>query len=321
VASGGIVFSAEGTTRPTAFDDVRVTGNQVTAVDGAGIGTFSTWVKRPSYPSGDAPYVPMTRVRLTGNTLRTIRGHGIVVGNGASPLIDHNRVDGFSYGTTVAHLGIFAWNSDHPTIERNVVLNGTGMFAAALGVEAASDDTLIQYNRTGRNQGGFVWVCSDGDNPVRGATIRYNISDDDRNAVLGTTTIPLISVCPGSIDSDVTFTGNDVRAPSATVLIAMSGTTVHTFRNNIFATPGSIDDAYGVYDHNLYAGVAAAHPGDSGAVLGDPRFAGPGDFRLACGSPALRAGSPSPEASGGDYYGLPVPTPPSIGAYQGPCVP
>lgn len=320
-ASGGIVFSAEGETVRTGFDGVRVQGNDVSAVDGVGIGTFSTWTKREQYPNGTAPYVPMEHVRITGNRLHAIRGHGISVGNGASPLIDRNRVDGFSYGSYTAHLGIFAWNSDSPTVEHNAVLDGTGLFAAALGVEAASSDVRVQYNFTRRNHGGFVWVCSDANNPVDGASIRYNISQDDENAVLGTTTVPLISVCPGSVDSGVSFTGNTVRSEKGTALVQMLDTTVRTFRNNVFAGgPGglTIADAHGVYEHNLYSNVTA-RPADAGAVVGDPGFAGAG-FRLACGSPALRAGVTVPEALGRDFFGNPVGTPPHIGAYQGPCV-
>jgi hypothetical protein len=99
-------------------------------------------------------------------------------------------------------------------------------------------------------------------------------------------------------------------------------------RNNIFhgqAGGSVIADAVSAFDHNLYHQVTGIPGTDPAPVQADPLFTaagqGPAGFRLRCGSPALKAGTPVAEAGPRDYFGLPVPrVAPNIGIYQGRCL-
>ncbi|MEV5754996.1 right-handed parallel beta-helix repeat-containing protein [Actinoallomurus sp. NPDC052308] len=329
--SGGVVFRAAGSAVPTGFDGIQVSHSAVSRVHGFGIGTTSRWSRRPQHPDGVGPFVPMSHVDVAGNRLQDLGGSGIVVQNGVDPLIERNDVDGFSRDETTAHSGIYAWNSDGAVEQYNRVTNGDATpFAPAYSIEAASSRSLLQYNYSSDNHGGFVYICGDAGNPIDGATVRYNISQNDRNVALGSLIIPLISVCPGSVDSNVTFYNNVVYsdvADNTSLINIFFGDAPHVFKNNIFVGGASgltINDSAGVYDHNLYDGIGSVPSGATNSVTAKPLFKRPGQgpdgYRLACGSPAFRAGVAIPDAGDRDFYGfrLQADQPPNIGSYQGP---
>lgn len=326
--SGGIVFEAAGSLVPTGFDGITVRNNLIWHVDRTGIGTFSSWQNRPVNPNGPgSTFVPITRLSIEQNGLSDIGGDGIVVLNGSAAHVDRNVVNGFNVRSADYNVGAYAYNSDNTLFEYNTVLNGA-VVGIAYAIEGANNGTVYQYNYSGGNAGGFLYVCNSEGSISAHNTVRYNISSADVGSMpfLGVFSMP----CGPQLDTEIY--NNTISAPSAARLVEAYGMSA-TFTNNIFyGQPGgsAVDDPAGVYDHDLFSNVTALPPNTVAPVVTpDPRFVSPAatapspapawDFQLAAGSPALHAGEPVVNSGSHDYFGYPIPpVAPNIGAYQGP---
>jgi hypothetical protein len=334
--SGGILLKAGGSSVPTGFDGIEVSGSTVSGVDAIGIGTQSQWNQRPLYPAGAGTFVPMTHVHIFGNRLTNLGGDGILVQNGVDPVIEYNVVDGFGLRATQSHAAVLTYNSDHPVMQFNDVSHGASSPPSfAFSVDPGNSDEVYQYNYSHDNGGPFMLFCAVAGTFTDGATIRYNLSVNDHDVVLGSFIIPVIANGCDVPQTNVRFYNNVIYSPTAALLIGSQIDTVIAFSNNIFAgrpAGSTIIDPAGVYDHNLYRDVGPVPPSDTHAVIADPLFLAPGDaaglagvlgYLLRCGSPALGAGAAVADNGGRDFYGFPVATgaAPNIGAYQGPCVP
>ena len=140
------------------------------------------------YSSRDDWY-PSLGVKIQNNLLEQIPGDGIVPIGTDGTLIEYNIMrdspDVLSHQEAAA--GIWPWSSDNTVIQFNEV---SGHKAKWDGQGFDSDynckNTLIQYNYSHDNFGGFILVCnngnSNGDGWSQGTTnsiIRYNISVND----------------------------------------------------------------------------------------------------------------------------------------------
>jgi hypothetical protein len=328
--SGGIVFKAAGSTVPTGFNGIQVTGDTVSGTDGYGIATVSQWSLRSFFPGGENSFVPLTNILVSGNHLSDMGGDGIVIQNGQDPLVQYNVVSGFGLRATAYHAGIWAWNSNHPVMQYNDVSGGaTAPPAMAFDVDGADSDVVYQYNYSHDNGGGFLAMCDVPGEQTIGATIRYNLSVNDHDDPWGSITVPVISNGCGLTEPGISFYDNVVYSPTSTALVGNFGTTSVAYSNNIFyGKPGgsTISDSVSTFDHNLYENIASVPTGDQHAVTGDPLFTapalGPLGFTLGCGSPALGAGTAIAGGPQHDFYGFPVPTAGAlnIGLDQGPCL-
>ncbi|MET9264969.1 right-handed parallel beta-helix repeat-containing protein [Amycolatopsis sp. NPDC004079] len=261
--SGGILFKAAGTQRPTGFDDVVVDRNTVTRVGRTGIGTSSDWERRPEYPDGrGTAYVPNTRVRITGNTLRTVYGDGIGVYNGLGAVVEDNVLDGYAIGGTKYTTGVFSYNSNGTRIRYNTVSDGRGgeaLPSQAFMIETASIDTVYEHNLSRRSDGGLLIVCNDPDATSDRTAFRYNVSLDDNSLGRypnGVRTGVFTFMCgnPGSL----AVYGNVVRTSTADVLVNNVADFGASFVGNVFSgrRGGSrIDDPHSTYRGNLFLNV------------------------------------------------------------------
>lgn len=140
------------------------------------------------YTSRDNWY-PSTNVIIRNNLLEGIPGDGIVPIGTDGTLIEYNIMrdcpDILSYQEAAA--GIWPWSADNTLIQFNEV---SGHKAKWDGQGFDSDwnclNTIIQYNYSHDNYGGFLLVCNNGgnyDTPANIGThntiIRYNISVND----------------------------------------------------------------------------------------------------------------------------------------------
>jgi hypothetical protein len=326
--SGGILFKAAGSTTPTGFDGIQVTRNTVSGIDNMGIGTVSQWTKRALFPAGTNSYVPMTHVHISYNKVSNDGGDGIEVSNGLNSLEDFNEVDGFGLRATASHAGVLAYNSDYPVVEHNTVTGGSNNPPSfAYSADAADSNQTIQYNYSHDNNGPFMLFCAPNGAYSDGATVRYNISNNDHSLMLGTFIIPVVANGCGNPVTNATFYNNVVYSTVAPVLFGSEPNTPITVSNNIFygqAGGSAIQDTVSTFSHNLYFNVNTAPPSDQQVVNGNPSFVnptqGPGGFMLNCGSPVVGAGAAIANDGGRDFFGLPIPTPPNVGAYQGNCL-
>ncbi|MBF8190899.1 hypothetical protein ITP53_35385 [Nonomuraea sp. K274] len=322
---GGIVFKAAGSAVATGFDGIQVSHNTVYGVDNIGIGTLSQWNRHDLFPAGTNTFVPITKVRIFGNDLGDLGGDGILVQNGVDSLTERNTVDGFGLRTSESRAGILASNSIRPVVQDNEISGGSATPPSfALSVDAGNRDLVYQYNYSHDNDGPFILFCAITGSHTDGATVRYNISRNDKDVLLGDFSIPVVANgCDNGI-ANVKFYNNVIYSPTADVIIGSRGD--HTpieFTNNIFVgrqEGSTINDTTGVYDHNLYHHVAVP-PHHANPVVADPEFADPGNvpgFRLAAGSPALGAGLTVHDDGGRDIHGAPIPRDarPNIGAHQ-----
>ncbi|MGC5021023.1 hypothetical protein [Micromonospora sp. DT47] len=330
--SGGILFEAMGSTKPTGFDSIKVLRNTVSGVDNIGIGTLSSWSKRDLFPGGHNSFVPMTNVRVANNTLSNLGGDGILLMNTIDGQTERNTVDGFGLRATQSHAAVLAYNSDRTIMQHNEITGGAAFPPSfAFSVDAATKDIVYQYNYSHDNNGPFVLYCAPAGTFSDGAIIRYNISENDKDLDLGGFIIPVVAAGCDNAVTNSKFYNNTIHAPNAANLVGtLPPYTSIAFTNNIFAgraEGATIQDPAGVYSHNLYFNVGPDAVSDGGAVVADPLFnnpAGPrpAGLRLTCGSPAVDAGTPVPANGGRDYFGNPVSATdnPNIGAYEGPCL-
>ncbi|MDH6129142.1 right-handed parallel beta-helix repeat-containing protein [Kitasatospora sp. GP82] len=328
--SGGIVLKAAGSKTATGFNGIQVSNSTVSGTDGYGIATESQWSKRTLFPGGENTFVPMTGVRITGNHLSNMGGDGIVVQNGVNPLMDHNVVDGFGLRATAYHSGVWAWNSDKPVMEYNEVSHGASSPPMmAFDVDGADSGVVYQYNYSHDNGGGFVTFCDAPGQLTDGATVRYNVSENDHDATYNGITFPVVFNGCGVTETNMAFYNNVIYSTVAKALIGNYGQTSVAYRNNVFygrSDGSTITDSVGTFDHNLYYNINPVPAGDLHAVKADPLFTAPGTgkwgYRLKCGSPAIGAGVLINDNGGYDCYGTPVRSDgaPNIGAFQGACI-
>ncbi|SFH41419.1 right-handed parallel beta-helix repeat-containing protein [Amycolatopsis regifaucium] len=318
--SGGVVFYAAGSKTPTRFDDVTVTKSTITHVDRIGVGMLSTWL--------GSPLVPMTKVRFTENTVRDIGGEGMVVFNGSGAIIERNIIDGFNERSTQDSAGAYGWNAEGTRIRYNDVSNGKGQ-AMAFSLDDANIDTIIEYNFSHDNKGGFLLQCSGNELKNANGIARYNLSQNDAAGTdepyTSTVTIACGDASNTQVYNNVFYAQN---SPRLVTNVSTSATGVH-FTNNIFygqPSGSSINDTTGQYVNNVFYQVSGVPADSITSIIGDPRLVSPGTatsmsttngYRLREASPAIQHGAPVANNGGKDFFGNPLTDKLNIGAYEG----
>jgi 3-hydroxyisobutyrate dehydrogenase-like beta-hydroxyacid dehydrogenase len=312
--SGGILFAAAGATKPTGFNGIVVTRSTVSGVDNIGIGTLSQWSKRsPLYPGGQNSYVPINAVLIAENTLSNLGGDGIMVMNGVDPVIARNKVDGFGLRASQPHGGIVSFNSDRARIESNEVTGGAASPpSSAFSVDAANSDVILEWNYSHDNNGLFLLFCASTGSTTNGATVRFNISDNDHD--VPSAGLPVVAGgCSGNAEpvTNAQVYNNVIYSPAAVNLVGALPTVPITFTSNIFSgrpEGSAIADPVGTYHNNLYQNISSVPASDARAVVSDPKFTDPTGmgsvgFRLAPDSPALGKGVCIPDNGTRDFFG------------------
>ncbi len=354
--SGGIVGQAlSGSGR---FFDVLIEGNQVRAVSRQGITVYGT--TSSTRPAAGRPWPQATTgLVIRDNTVSEVQGDGIVPLGTEGALVERNVVRranlaGYDFSSPQRNcsVGIWAWDADNTLIQYNEVsdtrfgpsttpgsLNGCD--GEAFDVDDHQDGTVVQYNYSHDNAGGFVLLCTSGGtvaepNPPHHADVRFNLSVDD-NATFNP------SPCSGTFDpainnlDGIRFYNNTVVAPAPRVTLELKDSPLtgllgsFLFQNNIvFATSPDARNHPFVCgtpcSHNLFFGMAVP-PTAVDAVTADPLFVDPTRrspepgvafaFRLQSGSAAVGAGTkvpagvPRPTAQ--DFFGNKIAEPPTLG--------
>lgn len=297
---------------------------------------------------------PSLNVVIRGNLLEQIPGDGIVPIGTDGALIEYNIMrdcpDLMSYDEAAA--GIWPWSADNTVIQFNEV---SGHKAKWDGQGFDSDwncqNTIIQYNYSHDNYGGFLLVCNNGSNihtnsniGTTNTIVRYNVSINDgirtympRNKRWFSPTMHIsgpventriynnVFVIPEKPDKDgdrtiVQMDNWGGPWPENTL-----------FANNIFYIEEKADfdfkgDINTKFNNSCFYGKFENLPDDPAAIFDDPQFinvAAHGDgfevlknFMLSKSSPCIGTGVSIPDNGGVDIFGNPVSDRPSIGIDQ-----
>ncbi|QJB38489.1 right-handed parallel beta-helix repeat-containing protein [Chitinophaga oryzae] len=283
-------------------------------------------------------------VIIRKNVIDNTALEGIIVYTAKNVLIERNRVlnaGAYTLGVNmnIVLAGLWGRGKDM-TIQYNEVaytrltnpVPYSSMDSEAFDIDLSSPGyTIIQYNYSHDNAGGFFLHMGDPGPSFTRGIVRYNISQNDGNG-FGGRTFELHGHPNGKVVPIYIYNNTFYNDSLVGVMDRAGGTGVHPgleFRNNIFYAPAlQFDDqANIVYDHNLYyPGAKAAS--DSNALAANPRLTAPGTggsgmntvngYKLLPGSPAVNTGILINGNGGRDFFGLPVSSakPPTIGAAE-----
>ncbi len=297
---------------------------------------------------------PSLNVVIRHNLLEQIPGDGIVPIGTDSTLVEHNIMrncpDAFT--TTEAAAGIWPWSADNTVIQFNEV---SGHKANWDGQGFDSDwncqNTIIQYNYSHDNYGGFLLVCNSGGNTNtnqnignKNTIVRYNVSINDGLRTYKTHNgkwfSPNIHIS-GPVENTQIY--NNVFIIPKKPVIEGDRTIVAMdnwggpwpentfFANNIFYVEERADfyfkgDKNTTFKSNCFYGKFENLPGDPAAIFEDPQFVnvaarGAGfdvlkNFMLTKSSPLIEKGIFIENNGGKDLFGTKLGEQITIGASE-----
>ncbi|MCR8657109.1 RICIN domain-containing protein [Paenibacillus endoradicis] len=342
-ATGGIVTEVIGRTGVvTKFNDVKIENSTIYDVGRQGIVTWSSWaIISGGYGTRDTTnfdQAAFTNYVVQNNTLYNIDGDGVVAISTKGAIIQYNvahDVNRWHYTTTInPSVAFWPWNSDNTIIQNNEAYNVRNTVdGQGFDSDYWSNNTIIQYNYSHDNEGGFLLICSLNSTMYnKWSIIRYNISEND-----GTAGNPIINLMgPGTTGTSIYNNSIYVPAGNASSKVIANanwgGNAGQTWiENNIFYIKNgtSLDDKSDWnYYNNLYYGVSKPSE-DTVGIVANPHFVNVGTggigrnsvdgYKLLTSSPALSAGKVIGGNGGLDYYGNTVSATiaPNIGAYNG----
>lgn len=333
-ANGGINYTSAWSTKPSRFVDLRIEDNEIYHVDRSGIfGWSDGWVRSKWYPS--------LGVVVRGNQLHDIGADGIVVVATDGALVENNVVGRASQRSEDYNVAIWAWSADNTIIQDNEAYGTKGQRdGEGFDSDWNSRNTVIQYNYSHDNDGGFLLICNEGGHDPgenagnTGTIIRYNVSRNDR-----TRGITLAGPVKNTLIYNNTIYSSMDRTVDMLLFADWNGWSEETyFYNNIFYAAGPAQFSHGVsrapdgayttapglepsktniFDSNLYYGVKPpaedAHFLVTDPKLVDPATGGRGRFsisgyRLQATSPAKASGKLIENSGGRDFWGNAVPS-------------
>ena len=166
---------------PTKYDDVLIEGCTFINVDRSGIKLVnSAWCNQwlPNSPDIPLNWYPSTNVVVRNNYMEKIGGDGITTRDTDGALIEYNLAKDCRYQNTGYNVGIWPFEAANTVIQYNEAYNTHGtQDGQGLDCDHASSYSLMQYNYSHDNEGGFMLIM--GGYPHTAPTVRYNISQND----------------------------------------------------------------------------------------------------------------------------------------------
>ncbi|EHB57560.1 MULTISPECIES: discoidin domain-containing protein [Paenibacillus] len=331
--SGGIIFDSVGSNTPSAFNDILIDGNTLTDVDAYGIFIGSNCILRygmgdlwPWVPKPYGPWTPSTQVKIANNTVIRAATGGIAWNVTDGAIVEHNTVQQATYLATNASIWwAYADNNLVQFNESFASVNGAED-GHGFDVDAGNINSLVQYNYSHDNAGGFMLFVNDTYYTIN-TIVRYNISQNDRKSIFRYS---------GSIDhvynyNNTVYVGESSGNPVMSDYFTKASGAPRNIKNynNVYYSVGDKGwDLTGqTFDYNAYYGGNTLVQADAHAVTGDPRFVDPGSggngmdtvdgYQLQPISPLIGAGIRINDNGGRDYYGNPLYNgAPDIGAYE-----
>lgn len=202
----GILIINKGKKKVSVFHDLQIINNTIRRCERNGIIFSSEYYRRDNWHPGRG-------LIIRGNLIEEVPGDGIVPIGYDGALIEYNVMrkgtDLLPVGEAAA--GIWPWSCDNTVIQFNEVSGHRAHWdGQGFDSDYNSRNTLIQYNYSHDNDGGFLLICDFGSegHPYNqgntGTTVRFNISVNDgirkRKARNGQMFSPAIHLA-GPVDS------------------------------------------------------------------------------------------------------------------------
>ncbi|MFD0959960.1 carbohydrate binding domain-containing protein [Paenibacillus chungangensis] len=332
--SGGIKIRTIAGNVKSNYNGILIDGNVVgPRVDRTGIDVNSDyWCRPDSGCTGTYNWYPSTDVMIQNNYVADVGGDGIVPMATLGAIVQYNTVNGFNMRSGTPNAGIWAWNADHTVIQYNEAFNGhTTRDGQGFDIDYGQTGTIVQYNYSHDNDGGFILICQPGGAKNDGGIVRYNISQNDYERVFhligpttntqvynntiylpaGSTTQPINVGSWGGYTQSISFYNNIWHLDGAGSWLGIANAGTFNFNYNTI---------YGVH--------TAGEPADPNKLTANPWLAGPGTgtnrtavdgYKLLTGSPAIGTGMLVSNNGGKDYWGNTVSSSaaPNRGAYNG----
>lgn len=188
--NGGVFFDVKAdiqngqlTGVPSKYDNISISGCTFERVDRSAIKLVSSqwcnqWEKND--PGVPVHWYPSTNVVVEGNYMEYIGGDGITVRDTDGALIEHNLAKDCRFQNTGYNVGIWPFEAANTVLQYNEAYETHGTTdGQGLDCDHASSNSVMQYNYSHNNEGGFMLIM--GGYPHTGATVRYNISQNDRD--------------------------------------------------------------------------------------------------------------------------------------------
>ncbi len=324
MAFGGIVFVADSNyVMPSkdgtnSFNDVLVEGNIVSHTSRTGISFWDYSWQKANQAS--------TNVKIRNNVVSYPDGDGILSYGCILDTLEHNiahHCSNFTDPATnwIVSAGIWTTRGYYSVIQFNEAYahQYAGADGQGFDIDGLSTGTILQYNYSHDNYGGFLLLCWDANN--KNPIVRYNISQNDGRHLIR------ISASNAHIYNNVFYIGHGM---STKIVEDEGGTAV--FNNNIIYNYGSGGYNFpgGTWSHNsFYGNHPASEPSDPYKLTSDPLLVAPGSggigrasvegYRLQVGSPSLGSGLLISGSGGKDFWGNPVSSvaAPNRGVYSG----
>ncbi len=319
--NAGILFDVTGSEERTRFHDVLVEGCYVHGCDRSGIKTWTDWGRAEG-----GEWEPYTGLVIGSNVLDDIGGDGIVACMADAPIIEYNTASRCNARSGRHNVAIWVWETDDAVMQFNeAYLTRTAKDGQGFDIDGFTRRTLVQYNYSHDNEGGFILVCNywqAGDQFFNdGSVVRYNISQNDGARIFQIGG----KVTNASIYNNTIYIGEGQGDP-AVIFDVQQGDRPGNIRyhNNIFYNLGSggyqfrpIENS--LFDYNVFYGNhPESEPDDAHKITDDPGLVNPGSggtgldtvdgYKLEAGSPCVDSGMTIPESGGRDYWGNAVPS-------------
>ena len=329
---------------PTWYEDLRIENNFIENVNRTGIWLGGQWFNRfkNSFPwvtnkadGMNDPWYPHKNVCISWNTVDYAHGDGIIGIGCRKLLMEHNRV---YYANCMSragccNAGLWSMCCDGAVIQYNEVAH-TGLEYGGDGegfdIDNCSNNTVVQYNYSHDNEGGFMLICNivcNSKESHRDNIVRNNLSVNDackRDSALFNFTGAMhrVSVLNNTVYTSV---GNRYRflqvadyankgIPQAVLFGNNLFYSAHTNNWNCFMANGKF-----VFDSNLMYNMPSL-PEKENIIEADnaynvnPAIRGDGDapvtrleataFLPEWNSPLLRMGKHFDGCADEDYFGL-----------------
>ena len=286
---------------------------------------------------------------IKGNVIEQIPGDGIIAWSSKNAIVEHNICRNFSDDlpdvSNNAAAGIWAYKSNDTKIQYNEVSGHKSKWdGQGFDSDFWSNGTIIQYNYSHDNLGGFLLVVCNGEVAQDGISkntntiVRYNISINDGYRTLGSGANFSPSIHMYGPTEDTKIYNNTIYLGPKPASVENEILNMSTwnggypdknfFFNNIFYslenTKFSLSESTNtVFDYNLYFGPITL-PSDPHNFLFDPLFvdsenhSSANNYQIQEMSPAVNRGKVIVNNGGFDFFGNPVSntSAPTIGAHE-----